>query len=160
MRTKYIKAPREEWGEHKCICIFFGLSVYISPSVADSDLLCVLLVHYVTRTKSIHAILKTQIKLKLLRSSPPPVSFLGQFFFFLPLCGLCCLCASRAQRNMQRFWITDKTELGALLLSICPRLGIRKALLSLPSLLSADLQRKEPEAEGRPQRESRFFLCL
>lgn len=82
MRIKYIKAPREEWGEHKCICIFFGLSVYISPSVADSDLLCVLLVHYVTRTKSIHAILKTQIKLKLLRSSPPPVSFLGQFFFF------------------------------------------------------------------------------
>lgn len=53
-----------------------------------------LLVHYVTRTESIHAILKTQIKLKLLRSSSPPVSFLGQFlfFFFSPVWAVLLVC--------------------------------------------------------------------
>lgn len=61
---------------------------------------------------------------------------------------------------MQHFWITDKTELGALLLRMRPRLRIIKDLLSLPFLLSSDLQRKEPEFEEAGSRESEFFLCL
>lgn len=61
---------------------------------------------------------------------------------------------------MQHFWITDKTELGALLLRMRPRLRIRKDLLSLPFLLSSDLQLKEPEFEEAGSRESEFFFCL
>lgn len=125
------------------LCIF-SLSVFIFPSVADSDLLCVPLVHCVTWTKTVHAIWKTQTELKPSSSSPPPATFPGQFF---PVWAVCCLRVFRAQWNMQRFWTTDKTELGALLFPICPKRRIRKDLLSLPSLLSTDLQRKESEFE-------------
>lgn len=73
----------------------FGVSVFACSSVADSDLFCVLLACYVTWTKSTHAILKTQNKLKLSSSSPPPATFRT----FFSLCELGVLYASRAQWN-------------------------------------------------------------
>lgn len=104
------------------LCIF-SFSVFIFPSLVDSDLLCVLLVYCIAWTKSGHAIWRTQIQLKL-SSSSPPATFPGRFF---PLWAVWCLRAFAAARwNTWHFWITDKAKLGALLLPICPKLRIRK----------------------------------